>query len=346
MNTQTKTDYTVECGRYKASSVGQQGDRELLSLLVELDMDGNGGRCEVALSGAGFAPLKGGDAVKVSLGVGNGMTPVFTGEVDTFSVTPTDQRIGAHDDLAKLAAFDQEATFEKQSADAIIKSLIEKAGAQAGTIAKGPSLPGYIVHRGPRTLRHVLRLAQLCGADVYTDADGKVQCAPPKSGRADHTFQYGTNVLRLDLEAAAFTTDSIAVWGEGAASAKGADKAHWLPTKLDGVVGKAAVQPSGDVATGRLGRRPMQAVDGALRSGEAAKQVAEARMKSLAARRVRGSIEVFGTPNVSLGQLVGIRDLPNGHAAAALLADAGPLRVRCVRHTLDRDRGLVTWIGF
>jgi hypothetical protein len=323
--------------------VAAQGDRQLLSLLVERDMDGLGGRCVLELSGAGFAPVISGDAVKVKLDVGDGMTPVFSGEANDFAVAATGHRVAARDDIAMLAAFDQEGAFENQTADAIIKTLITSAGARPGIIAKGPSLPSYVVHRGPRTLRHVQRLAELCGADLYTDADGRVQCAAPKNGSPDHTFRYGTNVLRLDLRAAAICGDSIEVWGEGAASAKGADKAHWLPAKLDGVSGTATLQSDGNVAADRLGKRPVRVIDGALRSGEAAKQVAEARMKNLAARRVRGFIEVFGAPKVKLGDLVSIDDLPDEHAAAALL-DTGPLQVRGVRHTLDRSRGLVTRI--
>lgn len=340
------TAYQANVGSYTASSDSRKGDRLLLNLVVELGMDGAGGRCVAELAGTDCAPVKPGEAVSVKLDAGDGMTSVFTGEAAAVEVTATSQRVTAWDGLAKLGCTDVEAAYEDVTADFVVKDLLQKAGVTPGTVAKGPNLPAYSVHRGPRMLAHLRRLAEMCGADLYTDGDGKVHFDVLKQGGADHRFQFGENILALELEQPRACADSVEVWGEGAASAKGADKAHWLSTDLSGVSAKAAVDDKGKVAQNKLGERPVRILDGALRSGSAAGDSAKARMAAAASRWIRGRLEVFGAPGVKPGDLVEVEKLPADHAAAKFLAGGLKLRVRCVRHALDRRRGLVTRIEF
>ncbi len=74
------TKYKVSAGRYTAASDARQGDRQLLSLVVERGMGTSGGRCVVVLGGTGHAPVAAGDDVKVQLDAGRGMLTVFTGK--------------------------------------------------------------------------------------------------------------------------------------------------------------------------------------------------------------------------------------------------------------------------
>ena len=186
----------------------------------------------------------------------------------------------------------------------------------------------------------------LCGAGLFADGAGKIHCAVPKTGSADHRFKFGETITHLAVQKIAPAFDSVEVWGEGAASAKGADKAHWLSTDLSGVSAKASVAADGTVQTGKLGARPLRLREGALRSGEAVEAVAKAWATSLAARLLRGSIEVFAAPKVVPGDLVEITGLPDGHAAAGLLGQGRQLHVRGVRHVLDRQRGALTRLSF
>ncbi|MBE0619442.1 MAG: hypothetical protein IH605_02510 [Burkholderiales bacterium] len=340
------TAYQAKVGSYTASSDARKGDRLLLNLVVELGMDGAGGRCVAELSGTDCAPVKLGEAVSVELDAGEGMTSVFTGEAAAVEVTATSQRVTAWDGMAMLGCTEVEEAYEDVTADFVVKDLMEKAGVTPGTVAKGPDLPAYAVHRGPRALAHLRRLAEMCGADLYTDGEGKVHFDVPKQGGADHEFQFGENILVMALEQPGARADSVEVWGEGAASAKGADKAHWLSTDLSGVNGKASVDDSGKAAQGKLGDRPMRILNGALRSGSAAGDSANARMDAVASRWIRGRLEVFGAPGVMPGDLVEVKKLPSDHAAAKFLTGGTKLRVRCVRHALDRRRGLITRIEF
>jgi hypothetical protein len=338
------TAYLAKAGDYSAASDARQSDRQLLSLVVERGMDGTGGRCVMEFGGAGFTPVEAGAPVSITLDAGQGMLGVFTGTAYATETTAVSQVVRASDSLAKLARIQVEGAYADVSADFVVKDLLSQAGADAGTVARGPQLPAYVVHRNQRALRHLETLAALCGADLFTDGDGKVNLAEPKTGGSDHSFKFGETVLALELCRAPPGFDGVEVWGEGAASSKGSDKAHWLSTDLSGVSGKASVDTRG-AASSAAGTRPLRVTDGAIRSGGVAQDTATAWARKLAARWLEGSIEVFGAPEVQPGDLIEITGLPADHGAAELL-EGHTLRVRSVRHTLDRDRGLRTRLEF
>jgi hypothetical protein len=337
------TAYAVTIGGHSASSDGRSGDCQLVSLVVELAMDGAGGRCVLELAGAAQAPAEPGAPVSVKLDAGDGAITVFTGTAYASEATAVSQLVRAADDGAKLAAIEVEQAYQDVSADFIIKDLLSKAGAAPGTVTAGPELPFYAVHAGVSALAHVRALAALTGADIYTDGDGKVHVAASKTGGADTSLVFGETVLALDLRRAPTAFDGVQLWGEGAASAKGKDKAHWLSTDLSSVKGEAAVTASFEVETSSAGTAPRQVRVGAVRAGAVAGDAAKAMAASLAARRVRGSIDAYGMPGLTPGDLLNIDKLPADHAAAALL-DGKPVRVRSVRHALSRQLGLRTRI--
>lgn len=330
----------VEIGPLTASTTPRPEARQLLSLVGELEMGGAGGRCVVELAGPSLSPPSLGDRVRVSLGDERGLTPIFTGEVLGSTRTVTALRISAVDGLTKLARMDVEGYYEDQTAGAIVRDVLGQAGLEAGTIADGPTLGRYTLHRGPRALRHLQRLAELCGADLYTDGEGRVCFTTPSEQGTRHTFRYGRDVLQFHLESAQPAFDSVVVRGEGAADTQGSDKAHWLVTDLESVSGKAALGASGAVTPGQEGERPLQVMEGAVRSGEAARALAEARMAAVASRAVRGFLEVLGSPSVTPGDDVLVEDLPGEGAPLPAL------RVRRVRHRLDSHHGFVTRVDF
>ncbi|MCG8422767.1 MAG: hypothetical protein MJE77_33040 [Proteobacteria bacterium] len=341
-----KIGYHATIGSQIASSRPNQGERQLLALFSELSMDSIGGRCRLELGGNRVEAPAPGDAISVELSAGESSAAVFTGEVEAVEVTATSQRIVASDGLVKLGRLDIEVTYEDVSVDFIVKDLLDQAGISIGTIDTGPDLAVYVIHRGPRALHYAQELAALCGADLYTDGRGAAHFASPRQGAADHRFSYGESVISLDLYRPPLVVDSIAVWGEGAAGSKGADKTHWLASDLAGVSGKAAIDASGATTSGSLGQSPRQLKSGAVRTGEAAQACADGHMAALASRRVRGRVDIFGTPGIEPGDLIDIADLPDQHAATSALLKNHTLRVRQVRHLMSRRRGYITRLEF
>lgn len=339
------TAYKVIIGSYTATQQARDGDRLLLGLMVELGMDG-GGLCRVELSGAEFAPVAPGDPVKVELDVGEGMVTVFTGEAVDSEATATAQCVTAFDAVFKLTGMEAETAYADVALDFIIKDLISQTGAKVGTVSAGPQVPFYAIHRGAKLATHVRRLAEACGADVYSKGDGKIWVAAPGEGATEHAFQFGENVLALQVVKNVLPFDSVEVWGEGAGSSQGSDKSHWLTGDISGVSGKAAMDDSGQVSTGKLGSRPQLIRDGALRTGGAAEDSAKARATWMASRSLSGRLDVRGAPAVMPGDTVKLEKLPASHAASRLLTGGAKLRVRRVRHVLDRERGFMTRLEF
>jgi len=337
-----RVESEIKIGSVTASTTPRRESRALIRMVSELGMGGAGGRCVMEIAGPSLAPPDIGDPVTVSFGDGQASTTVFTGEVQQVTRTAVALKVTAVDGLAKLARTDVEAAYEGKTAGAIVKDVLSQAGVDAGTVHDGPTFSSYLLHRGPRALRHLQRLAELCGADLYTDGDGKICFATPEEEGAEHTFKYGEHILQLSLERTPPAFDSVVVWGEGAASAKGAGKEHWLISDLSSVSGKAAIGERGVVTAGQEGDRPLQVLDGAVRSGEAAQEIARGRAASAASRAVRGYLAVLGEPSVIPGDRVVIENLPAGRPAPS----GPPLRVRRVRHTLEAPGGFVTRMEF
>jgi len=338
--------FQIKIGGLDAGSDSARNGAQLLRLRATLTMDGAGGRCSLALAATDFTLPKPGDPVTVALDPGDGAADVFTGEVVTVAATADEVRIDAGDGLSKLGRLEFEEVFEKQTAGKIARALLDAGGLTAGTVADGPSFPGYVLHRGPRALAHLQRLAEQCGVDVFTDGAGKVHFAGPAQKGKQHTFKAGEHVLGIQLWKATPGWDGVVVWGEGAASKKGEAKAHWLADDLASVSGKAGVGQGGTAKKGSAGQRPHSVFDGAVRTGQVAGDVAAARALALAARSVRGHLDVLGAPAVTPGDLVKLENFSDGMAALAAIAGTDGLRVRQVTHTLGAAAGFVTRLEF
>lgn len=333
--------YQVTIGSFQASSRAGQGNGYVRSIVSELTMDGVGGRCHLELVASDTAPPAPGDVTTISLDDGNGSVTVFTGVVLETRASPDTALIVGADALARLARLDVSGAYEQTSAGAIVSELVQQAGATPGTVEDGPTFSSYVLHRGPRALRHIQRLAEQCGFDVYTDGEGQVHFAAPRQGASDHTFTYRTQVLKVELQRGPPAHDGVVIWGEGAASTQGAAKASWLVADLASVSGKASLDASSKVRAGSEGEFSREVRDGAVRTGEDAATQARMRMAVLASRPLRGFVEVLGSPAVKPGDLIQLEDIPAGHPVHALASNQ-VLRVRSVRHTLSASAGFVT----
>lgn len=326
--------FTIRVGKWTAASDPRQCDAELMHLCCELAI--GGGRCAIEL-GAAEAPAVG-DEVTVSLSAGAGATQVFAGKIDQLRIGSSTLQISAVDSLATLARLHIESAFEETSAGAIVKDVLGRAGLTPGQIDEGPTFPRYLMHRGPRALAHLLRLAELCGTALFADGDAAVHFRAPTEGPADHTFRYREHVLALDLLTPAPAHDGVVVYGEGAASKAGAERAHVLVADLESVRGEA----------GETGPSALHVNDGAVRTGEAAASLAAARLTIIESRALRGSLTVLPAPEVRLGDRIGIDGLPREHPATSVLSSGTALRARSVRYTLSLRGGMgfTTRIGF
>lgn len=338
--------YTIELGA-RALSSREAGSAAVLALEVERGIGGAGGRCGLRLApSAGVRPSVG-DPLRVGLDAGLGMHTVFTGEIEAIHCGPAAWSLVGRDGLARLAALELSRSYEEVSAGSIIKDLVDAASAKAGELDEGPSFPRYLLHDGPKALRHAQRLAALVGAELYTDGEGRIHFRRPASRPARHTLRWGHTVLDLELAEREPAGDSLELWGEGAAGTEGAEREHWLTTDLTGVRGRAIVEGSAHaarVSVGRVGARPRVVVDGAIRSVDAAEDVAAAVMQAQALRPHRGAVLLPGLVDVEPGDWVKLAELP-----AELCPTPSPsvtVRVRRLWHFLSPVQGLLTRLWF
>lgn len=317
---------------------------ELLPLRVrcETGMDGVG-VCELDLIvPAGASLPTPGQPLSVALGLDGDESPVFSGEIEAVQVGESWVRVVASDARSRLACTYLFASYEAQSPGKIVRDLLGQAKVDLGEAADGPELASYVVFPQVSVLRHVERLAELMGADLFVDADGKLNLVAGDATGSSVDFGYGKGLLSAALEHAGSVREGVEVWGEGAASSKGSDKAHWLPDELGGVKGKGTVARPRSFTS--AGPRVDFVQEGSLRTGSAAGDAAKGRAAALA-RPLRGVLEVSGAATVAPTDVVTISALPDGHPLAAIL-EQGTLRVRRVRHQLDTTRGFTTRLEF
>lgn len=340
--------YTVSVGSLSFAN-GDSNSRPLLGIETDVGIGGAGGRCRIQLGDPSWGDPALGDPITIELDTGEGSSKVFSGEVEGVDRRATSLWIHGRDALAKLARTEVEAVYEETAAGEIVKELISKAGADAGEVDDGPTFPSYVVHRGPRALRHAQKLAELIGAELRTDGEGKVHFQKPsEGGSADHRLVWGEDLISLSLERAAAQIDSFVVWGEGAAGSQGTDKSHWLPSDLSGVTGKAKVQPgasagqAGSVSPGSDGPLVRTVFDGSVRSASVADELAQAQALRVALRPVIGHALALGRPEIQAGEWVELADIPAGDGATQPMT----LRVLRVVHQFAIGRGLLTRLEF
>lgn len=339
--------YTIEIGSTTISN-DPAGGPPLVALRVERGVGGAGGRARIGVGRTEGAAPRVGDEVRVEIRGAISEGNAFRGEVDGVSPGIDTVVVEARDGLARLAEHEVERAYEEVTAGFIVADLVDASGATVGQVEDGPTFSRYVVYAGPRALQHVQRLAALVGAELLTDGDGKVCFVRPREDAPAQRLRWGEHLLRVELEQAPLSSDSLVVWGEGAAGTDGAEREHWLATDLSGAKGEAAVDEAGGqrrVMAGRHGERPRALVDGAIRSAEVADEIARAHVQRLALRPLRGSVLALGLPHAAPGTWVELSDLPDSLQPLAA-APSLRLRVRHVVHHLSPARGLLTELRF
>ena len=337
---------TIGSARFASAEVDRGQAQPLIAIESEVGIGGTGGWCHLDLGDPSWSQPAVGEAVEVELDAGDGATKVFTGEVELVERRATALLVRARDELAKLAHVEVEAAYEEVSAGFIVSDLCDQASAATGEIEDGPTFPSYLVHRGPRALRHAQRLAQLIGAELGSDGEGQVHFRRPGPPSPAHRLVWGEDLLAVELCTAAPSRDAYLVWGEGAAGSQGPERAHWLPTDLSGVSGEAQVSPGatpeapGTVSPG-AGTLPRTVIDGSIRSAEVAGELAQARAQLVALRPLTGHLRCLGRPDIQVGEWVELADLPSAGPSTPL-----QLRVLRVIHDFALGRGLLTRLEF
>ncbi len=302
----------------------------VVDLIVALDMDAPADSFTLVLGQVnGLKPARD-DEATIELGYAdNGdLSQVIAGTVVVVEPGLTTSRVVGHSAAATLLRTFVEQTYESKTAGAIVRALADQAGVDVATAEEGITFPAYVVD-GRRSVYHHMRdLADLCGFDLYINADGELVFEKFISGNTIHVFEYAKHIVELDVQQVPLQAELVEAWGESPGSGRGEESWAWLTKDFSSSKGTAG---SGDPKL--LLERP------ALRTTEAARAAAEAAHTRIQRRAIRGRLLVTGQPEIKLGDAIRLRDVPE-------TAMNRTFQVRSVTHRITKIGGFTTMVGF
>lgn len=319
-----RVQHSIEIG--KSRHYGPDNSR-LISLQMEASVDTLVNYCTLVLAPASGLDVSPGDAVTVDLGVGEGLSRVFTGKVDATDLTTEGLKVYAFSAYSKLMSAGYNMYFEKTSAGDIVSALCREAGLEVSTIMPGLLLDYYAVGSNNSAGAHVMELSRLCGCEAFVNENDQLVFSPLAS-IAKHPVQFGANLIDFQLNDTRKTPGNIFVFGESPSSfGQGPGAATWL-TKRD-VQGTPTELP--DRAAPAI-----QVFEPAIRSVGQANQVANNLRSALKSGKT-ARITVLGKPELKVGDIVLLSRIPDAGMD-------GAFRIKRVAHLLNSKRGFVSKI--
>jgi phage protein D len=299
----------------------------VVSIQVEVDMDVPASRLAVTLGNADGLTAAEEDPISVEFGyAGEGTSAVFEGTVGAVKSDVTTWQVEGLSPMTALLDLRLHQTYEKQTAGDIVSDLAGQAELAMGDTQDGIEFPIYVVDDSKNGYEHARILAKKCGFDLYLDTENKLMFKPFEKTSADHTFEYGVNILDMKRRQEKPTYQRVEVWGESPSSSEGEDAVSWLTKSPSDFMGQAG---SGE---------PLLLIkDRSIRTKAAAETCAQARLRQIERRALTGTVTVLGAPGVKLGDAIEIKGMSD--------AD-GTYQVRRVCHHLSKTKGFVTTVGW
>jgi hypothetical protein len=357
-----KVDYKLSIAGWSVDST-QDAKTELVELETYASMDSPVNACRIALysppapqpslleqavgaaasaiglgngggSGSGFSvqvrgqKVKFGDTMTIELTAGDASATVMTATVQSVRSSFGLLQLNGATGMQQLATTRVNQIYSSQTLNQIVSDLANQAGVNAGTIDSGGTYPYFVVHESRSALAHVRELAALEGMDVYFDTSNQLNVTAFRKSNADHTFNFGIDVLDLELNKVDGPVTHVVTYGESPASNQGSDTWHWLVKDLSPFQGDA-----GDTA------RLLTLGDRALRTKDAAAQYAAAKLGTIKDHSSVGRLVLMGNPQVALGDAFEIKNAKQPELN-------GLFRATWVRHVLSKSQGYLTQVGF
>jgi phage protein D len=322
--------YKLTIGEKQVDTTRDPKASTVTDLTVRLDMDTPADSMTILLGQVNGLHPSVGDDTTVSLGYSDngGVSQVMTGEVTRVEPNVTTKRVVAHSPAEILLRSFTENTYEGKNAGEIVNDLASQASVEVETADDGIDFPAFVVDGQRSFYQHMKNLADLCGFDLYFNADGKLIFEEFTTGNQVHVFQYAKDVVRWSDAASPAQAGTVEAWGESPVDSQGFDSWGWLTKDFSGSEGTAG---SGDPHY--LLQQP------ALRTGKAAQTAADAARTMMRRNMLRGRLLSLGQAGVQLGDAIQLRGMPEG-------AINQTFQVRSVTHHISKSRGFTTAVGF
>jgi hypothetical protein len=287
-----------------------------------------------------------GDPADLALGDGGAESAVFTGSVAALRPSVDGVAVHALGTFGALLNLRAAATYEGETAGAVLRDLAGRAGLDTGTVDDGPVLPRFAVDARLSAYAHAKDLADRLGFELYADVRGELCChalggaagldagggllgaatgaVASALGSGGERYRFGAHLLAVAVARSPVAWGTVTVGGESPMSGQGDRTAHWLTTDDSDYRGSAG---SGDPR--------VTVLDPAARTKDLADRFAAGHLAVARRTAHEVRVQVLGRPGVELGDPAGTADVPDA------LAD-GDGYVRALRHRLDPDHGFVT----
>lgn len=182
-----------------------------------------------------------GDDAQLDLGDEDGLERVFTGTVVEVRPRPDGAEIFAAGTVLKLLDLRVSSLYQEQTAGAVARDLLDKAGLDAGQVSDGLSLPRFAVDRRRSAFSQLKALATRLGFDLFSDREGKVhfrglgEAAGPGAslpgGLGQGALGFGSHLVDARGVSRQDPARKVVVGGESPMSGQGEDKSFWLTAK-------------------------------------------------------------------------------------------------------------------
>lgn len=307
--------YSLSMG---SASVDQDSSTDLLSVRVDLGINGPAGCFEAVLRSGGGVSVSRGDTITASLGYEDQET-VFTGTVDAVDAGLHAIRVFGLNSLSKMMRYRANTLYESQTCGAIVTDMAGTANVSTGDIDDGLTLPFYTVDSSKTFYDHTIELARKNGFEVFANSDDELVFKAYESSSAT-TFEYGKDVIQVSRSEQEPIYKGAKVFGESPSSSQGDDSVHWLT--------KNPVQ-------GESGSdNELIVQDSSIKTTDAAGTAAAA-IQGAFAKSVVVILEVVGNAAVKLNDTVEISGMPDSSID-------GEYQVARVEHFLSKSKGFTS----
>ncbi|MEG3839835.1 hypothetical protein [Microcoleus sp. herbarium14] len=263
------------------------------------------------------------DPVSVEIGYEKQSTLVFTGRVTRVDWEIDRVQIEVASAFTDLTLLRVNRVYEKSHGGDIVKDILKQAKLTVGKVENGIKFSVYTVGDRQNAADCLYNLARQCGFDVYANDRDRAIFAP-YSPAITHTFTYGQNILKYQLEQPQTGIEKVEIYGESPASQGQGEQAYsWLT--------KNEVK-----ATAGSGKNVLRLADPTARSQAVAQNIARGILTHLKQKQ-HGQIVAIGDANVKLGDAIQIAKMP-------VPQQNGTFKVTGVKHTINRHNGFLTTI--
>ncbi len=321
--------YKLTIGSRVVDTTDEPKASTIVELTVALDMDTPADSFTLVLGQVGgLAPARD-DEAKIELGYADeGLAQVMKGKVDAIEPGLTTRRVIGYSAAAELLHTFVDFTYESKTAGAIVRDLAKKADVEVAAAEEGIEFPAYVIDGRRSLLRHMHDLADLCGFDLYINAEGRLVFEKFTRGKTVHILEYAKHVIELQVLQTPPAAASVEAWGEGPGGGRAPEAWAWLTRDFSGSKG----------ITGS-GNPKMLLERSALRSAQAAAMAAEAAYSRVRRRAIRGRLLLLGQPEIKLGDSLRLSSVPDENLN-------GTFQVRSVTHRITKTGGFTTTVGF